>query len=84
MPLFGTITSADPILVSTLPENYSLIYCYIEGRDQQNIFFRTACQSTLLRHTRITEKTGNVTKSKHMFIVCGSHSYSTARIGTVF
>ena len=30
MPLSGTITSADPILVSTLPGNYLPIYCYIE------------------------------------------------------
>jgi hypothetical protein len=30
MPLSGTITSADPILVSTLPRNYLPIYCYIE------------------------------------------------------
>jgi hypothetical protein len=30
MPLSGTITSADPILVSTFPGNYLPIYCYIE------------------------------------------------------
>jgi hypothetical protein len=30
MPLSGTITSADPILVRTLPENYLPIYCHIE------------------------------------------------------
>ena len=30
MPLSGTITSADSILVSTLPGNYLPIYCYIE------------------------------------------------------
>ena len=31
MPLFGTFTSADPILVSTLPGNYLPIYRYIEN-----------------------------------------------------
>ena len=30
MPLSGTITSTDPILVSTLPGDYLPIYCYIE------------------------------------------------------
>ena len=30
IPLSGTVTSADPILVSTLPGNYLPIYCYIE------------------------------------------------------
>ena len=31
MPLSGTFTSADPILVSTLPGNYLPIYRYIEN-----------------------------------------------------
>ena len=29
-PLSGTITSTDPVLVSTLPANYWPIYCYIK------------------------------------------------------
>ena len=40
MPLSGTITSTDPILVNTLLENYLPIYCYIEKIYKVVILYR--------------------------------------------
>ena len=40
IPLSGTTTSTDPILVSNLPENYLPIYSYIEKIYKIVIFIR--------------------------------------------